>query len=203
MVDGALDVAYGLTSKSLFLKGLLALFGSCKLPYILPAQFRFLSVVHAAPNVRFCQADYITLVPQRMTAPRPWCCSPNCSMSIKPCLSSRYNVFRFQVQMTERDRRRSEFSACGKLAEDQQLTSSVPNRRSHEVRRISHLRNRFWSSWPGVGEQPHPHNPRIQRKNPVAAGSGERFCWGKWRREWDPRRTFSILRAFKDDRRPR
>jgi hypothetical protein len=29
--------------------------------------------------------------------------------------------------------------------------------------------------------QPHPHNPRKQRKNPAAAGSGERFREGKWR----------------------
>ena len=32
--------------------------------------------------------------------------------------------------------------------------------------------------------QPLPHNPRQQRENPAGAGSGERFRWGKWRREW-------------------
>ncbi len=33
--------------------------------------------------------------------------------------------------------------------------------------------------------QPLPHNPRKQRKNPAAAGSRERFRWGKWRRRRD------------------
>jgi hypothetical protein len=33
--------------------------------------------------------------------------------------------------------------------------------------------------------QPLPHNPRKQRKNPAAAGSGERFREGKWRRRRD------------------
>ena len=35
------------------------------------------------------------------------------------------------------------------------------------------------------GAQPHPHNPRKQRKNPTAAGWGERFREGKWRTERD------------------
>ncbi len=39
--------------------------------------------------------------------------------------------------------------------------------------------------------QPFSHNPRKQRKNPAAAGSGERFRGGKWRRGRDCRRTFS------------
>lgn len=44
----------------------------------------------------------------------------------------------------------------------------------------------------GAGAQPLPHNPRKQRKNPAAAGSGERFRGGKWRRRWDsnPRDPF-------------
>jgi hypothetical protein len=42
-----------------------------------------------------------------------------------------------------------------------------------------------------AGAQPLPHNPRKQRKNPAGAGSGEGFCRGKWRREWDRGRTFS------------
>jgi len=41
--------------------------------------------------------------------------------------------------------------------------------------------------------QPFPHNPRKQRKNPAAAGSGERVREGKWRRERDCGRTFSNL----------
>jgi hypothetical protein len=32
-----------------------------------------------------------------------------------------------------------------------------------------------FSAWPI------PHNPAKQRENPAAAGSGERFRWGKWR----------------------
>jgi len=36
---------------------------------------------------------------------------------------------------------------------------------------------------PVAGAQPHPHNPRKQRENPAAAGSGERLRGGKWRRE--------------------
>ena len=35
---------------------------------------------------------------------------------------------------------------------------------------------------PEASAQPLPHNPRKQRKNPAAAGSGERFREGKWRR---------------------
>ena len=40
--------------------------------------------------------------------------------------------------------------------------------------------------------QPLPHNPRKQRKNPTAAGSGERFREGKWRsrRDSNPRDGF-------------
>ena len=38
---------------------------------------------------------------------------------------------------------------------------------------------------PEASAQPRPHNPRKQRKNPAAAGSGERFREGKWRRERD------------------
>lgn len=37
----------------------------------------------------------------------------------------------------------------------------------------------------GPGAQPHPHNPRKQRENPAAAGSGECFLKGKWRTGWD------------------
>ena len=37
----------------------------------------------------------------------------------------------------------------------------------------------------GASVQPHPHNPRKQRKNPAAAGSGERLRGGKWRTERD------------------
>jgi len=54
---------------------------------------------------------------------------------------------RFQVQLSERDRRRSEFSACGKPTEYQRLTSSAPNRRSHQVWRILPTRDHFWATW--------------------------------------------------------
>ena len=37
----------------------------------------------------------------------------------------------------------------------------------------------------GASAQPLPHNPRKQRENPAAAGSGERFHKGKWRRRRD------------------
>ena len=36
-----------------------------------------------------------------------------------------------------------------------------------------------------AGAKPLQHNPRKQRKNPAAAGSGERFREGKWRRRRD------------------
>jgi 3-dehydroquinate dehydratase-2 len=36
-----------------------------------------------------------------------------------------------------------------------------------------------------AGAQPFPYNPRKKRKNPAAAGSGERFRGGKWRRGRD------------------
>lgn len=35
-----------------------------------------------------------------------------------------------------------------------------------------------------AGAQPLPHNPRKQRKNPAAAGPGERLREAKWRRGW-------------------
>ncbi len=38
---------------------------------------------------------------------------------------------------------------------------------------------------PRASAQPLPHNPRKQRENPAAAGSRERFRWGKWRRRRD------------------
>ena len=44
--------------------------------------------------------------------------------------------------------------------------------------------------------QPHPHNPRIQRENPAAAGSGERFLKGKWRRKCNKYRTLSRVDGF-------
>lgn len=43
----------------------------------------------------------------------------------------------------------------------------------------------------GAGEQPTPHNPRKQRKNPVAAEWGDTFREGKWQRERDWSPTFS------------
>src|SRR6056297_846623 len=43
-----------------------------------------------------------------------------------------------------------------------------------------------------VKAQPHRYNPLKQRKNPAAAGSGEQFLIGKWRRGWDRGRTFSV-----------
>jgi hypothetical protein len=57
----------------------------------------------------------------------------------------------------------------------QYIKSYSPNQRSHELRRIPALRDRYRASWPGGSAQPHPYNPRKQRKNPAAAGSGERF----------------------------
>ena len=44
----------------------------------------------------------------------------------------------------------------------------------------------------GASAQLIPHNSRKQQKNPAAAGSGERFREGKWRRERDPSPTFSM-----------
>ena len=98
-------------------------------------------------NGRFCTSEARAEHLQRIHTFRPWCCSLHCGMSIEPCLSSCYNVFRFQAQLTERDRRRSEFSACEKLIKDQRLTSSAPNRRSHQVQRISPMRDRFSAFW--------------------------------------------------------
>ena len=43
------------------------------------------------------------------------------------------------------------------------------------------------------GEQPLPHNPRKQRKNPAGAGSGERFGKCEWRSGRDWERTFYSL----------
>lgn len=60
------------------------------------------------------------------------------------------------------------------------------------VNRFREYRPRENASWlpgPAAGAQPLPHNPRKQRKNPAAAGSGERFREGKWRsrRDSNPR----------------
>ena len=43
----------------------------------------------------------------------------------------------------------------------------------------------FGSLDAGASAQPHPHNPRIQQENQAAAGWGERFREGKWRRRRD------------------
>ena len=47
-----------------------------------------------------------------------------------------------------------------------------------------------------AGEQPLPHNPRKQRKNTAAIGSGDAFRGGDWRREGNWRLTFSALRGI-------
>ena len=68
----------------------------------------------------------------------------------------------------------------------------------HQIRaviRSGEYRPRETASGPRGGRasaQPHPHNPRKQRKNPASAGSGEHFREGKWRRRWDsnPRDPF-------------
>jgi hypothetical protein len=57
------------------------------------------------------------------------------------------------------------------------VTGSTQNRRSREVRRRP--------ACAGASAQPVTHNPRKQRKNPAAAGSGERFREAKWRRRRD------------------
>jgi hypothetical protein len=75
--------------------------------------------------------------------------------------------------------------AVQKPARFQFITSPAPNRRSHEVRRISALRDRFRAPRAKTSAQPLSHNPRKQWKNPAAAGSGERFRGGKWRRDRD------------------
>ena len=59
----------------------------------------------------------------------------------------------------------------------------------------------------GASAQPLRNNPRKQRKNPAAAGSGERFRGGKWRRGWDsnPRDAFdaySLSRGAPSTTRP-
>jgi len=52
---------------------------------------------------------------------------------------------------------------------------------------------------PGIhaSAQPHSHNPRKQRKNPAAAGLGERFREGKWRSGRDRVPTFSACNQLK------
>jgi hypothetical protein len=72
----------------------------------------------------------------------------------------------------------------------QGLAKKSPNSRSHQVRRIIGRESNFWAKSRRCGVQPFPHNPRKQRKNPAAAGSGERFRGGKWRRDWAPHPTF-------------
>ena len=56
------------------------------------------------------------------------------------------------------------------------------------VERSGEYRHRETASRPacaGASAQPVTHNPRKQRKNPAAAGSGERFREAKWRRRRD------------------
>ncbi len=63
-----------------------------------------------------------------------------------------------------------------------------PIHQIHAVMRSGEYRPRETASGPPrarAGAQPHPHNPRKQRTNPGAAGSGERFRGGKWRRGRD------------------
>lgn len=70
----------------------------------------------------------------------------------------------------------------------QEIHQSGAGNRSGECRPRE---NAFGRPDAEVSEQPNPHNPRKQRKNPATAGSGERLSDGKWRRERDCGRTFS------------
>ena len=54
---------------------------------------------------------------------------------------------------------------------------------------LGHLRT-------GASAQPLPHNPRKQRKNPAAAGSGETFLKGKWRTDSPPICNFTTFKLL-------
>ena len=83
-------------------------------------------------------------------------------------------------------------SASPKASPYQWLTSYSPNRCSHQVRRKPAQENAFWPCDKDAGAQPCSHNPLEQREKPAAGSVGERVVGGKWRRERDWCRTFSI-----------
>ena len=74
---------------------------------------------------------------------------------------------------------------------------SVTCRSIHQIGAVIRFReyrpgeNASWPPGTGTSAQPLPHKPRKQRKNPAAAGSGEQFRKGKWRRGWTWYPTFS------------
>ena len=49
-----------------------------------------------------------------------------------------------------------------------------------------------------ASQQPRPHNPKKQQKNPVGAGSGERFREGKWRAEADETENYTYAIALQN-----
>lgn len=73
----------------------------------------------------------------------------------------------------------------------QTLIASSPDRLGGQLWRKWRIREATRPGDGGYGGQLLPHNPRKQRKNPAAAGSGERFRGGKWRRERDSNACFA------------
>ena len=73
---------------------------------------------------------------------------------------------------------------------ERQLCTEVPAVKSLGENR--HGENTFSRLFAVPGGKPHPRNLRKQRKNPAAAGSGDAFREGKWRRGRDsnPRDSF-------------
>jgi hypothetical protein len=65
----------------------------------------------------------------------------------------------------------------------QLATNPAPDWRSHEVQRMPRRRERFWLLPAGGSAQPIAQTPLKTRENPPAAGWGERFRKGNWRRE--------------------
>ena len=67
------------------------------------------------------------------------------------CYVARPANVRFPFHLAERDSDRSLLVAPPKIHLLQNLTSYSPNRRSHEVWRISTLRDHFRATWRGAG----------------------------------------------------
>src|SRR6056297_840724 len=112
-----------------------------------------------------------TRVPSRMTTP----CEPTGSFSVA-------NAERRQIRTSRR-------LGDGNTTKNQTLEALNLRgavKRSGETGNIETPDPALLGS---AGSEPSPHNPRKQRKNPAAAGSGERFRGGKWRtgRDSNPR----------------
>ena len=108
------------------------------------------------------------------------------------CQLLTYHSFRSRSQQTQTRLQPKQFRRLDFIVPLQRLIRISASGRSQQVQRILARRDRFQAFDAAGGEQPLPHNPRKQRKNPGAAKAGETVRESKWRRRRDsnPRYRF-------------